>query len=76
MGGLLRFLWLFLIAYLIIRIGKRLLGFSSRQRRDYDFTNEDPRQEGDVVIERTAPKKGKEKTADKGDFVDYEEVKE
>ena len=74
MGGLLRFLWIFFVAYLIIRIGKRLLGFSSRQKREQNYTDETSRQEGDVVIERTAPKKSAKKVSENEDFVDYEEV--
>ena len=77
MGGIFRLLWYFLIAYLIIRIVKRLIGFSSGQKRGgFNYTNESSRQEGDVVIENTAPQKGKNKVPDDGDFVDYEEVEE
>ena len=71
---MLRFLWILFIAYLIIRIGKRLFGSSARQKRDFNYTNETSRQEGDVVIEKTAPKKSAKKVTEDGDFVDYEEL--
>ena len=75
MGGILRFLWFFFIAYLAIRIIRRLIGFSSGKKRGgFDYTEKPSRQEGDVVIERTAPQKTKDKVPDDGDFVDYEEV--
>lgn len=75
MGGLFRFLWYFFIAYLAIRIIRRLIGFSSGQKKGgFNYTDRSSREEGDVVIERTAPQKTKNKVQDESDFVDYEEV--
>jgi len=62
-----------LLGFIIFRIIRRLFS-TIGQKRDYGYTSETPRQEGDVVIERRAENKSGTKVTDDTEYVDFEEV--
>ncbi|MEM7162442.1 MAG: hypothetical protein AAF487_08350 [Bacteroidota bacterium] len=57
--------------YIIYKFLSRLF---SPAKRQYGYTSETPRQEGDVVIEKRAPQKTKQKSTDSSEYVDFEEM--
>jgi len=62
-----------LFGYLIYKIFNRFIS-AFGTKKDYGYTSETPRQEGDVVIEKRAPNKSKKKVTDDTEYVDFEEV--